>query len=139
ASAQLLSDRIASTDDPQVAALAPRFMQALDRAIALCSATLTYGQAQNTDLNPVHLYLRNIVEDVRLSLDLRPADNQENLIQFRNEVPVDLATYADPDQMYRVLLNLPRNAYQALGASPGMITVSATTAPDGVTIDVTDN
>src|SRR6202044_629805 len=46
ASAQLFSDRLAHLPDPGVQRFAPKLMQALERAIAFCQSTLSYGRAQ---------------------------------------------------------------------------------------------
>ena len=46
ASAQLFSDRLASLPDPRVQRFAPKLMRALERAIAFCQSTLSYGRAQ---------------------------------------------------------------------------------------------
>src|ERR1700687_2798887 len=46
ASAQLFSDRLVKLPDPQVQRFAPKLMQALERAIAFCQLTLSYGRAQ---------------------------------------------------------------------------------------------
>src|SRR4029077_6207085 len=46
ASAQLFSDRLASVPDPNVQRFAPKLMQSLERAIAFCQSTLSYGQVK---------------------------------------------------------------------------------------------
>ncbi len=46
ASAQLFSDRLAKLPDPTVQRFAPKLMQALERAIAFCQSTLSYGRLQ---------------------------------------------------------------------------------------------
>src|ERR1700692_4223275 len=45
ASAQLFSDRLSGLADPLAKRLGPKLIGTLDRAIAFCQATLTYGQA----------------------------------------------------------------------------------------------
>ena len=45
-SAQLFSDRLSSLQDQQVQRFAPKLMRALERAIAFCESTLSYGRAQ---------------------------------------------------------------------------------------------
>src|SRR5690606_7701320 len=68
ANAQLLSDRLVNLRDPMAQALAPRVTTAIDRAIRLCSATLTYGQAPEAEPKPEVIRLHPLVEDVALSL-----------------------------------------------------------------------
>ena len=46
ASSQLLSDQLASVPDPRVQRFAPKLMRSLERAIAFCQSTLSYGKAQ---------------------------------------------------------------------------------------------
>ena len=46
ASAQLFSDRLAKIPDPGVQRFAPKLMHALERAIAFCQSTLSYGRLQ---------------------------------------------------------------------------------------------
>ena len=46
ASAQLFSERLAKISDPHVQRFAPKLMLALERAIAFCQSTLSYGRVQ---------------------------------------------------------------------------------------------
>ena len=46
ASAQLFSDQLSTLPDPKVQRFAPKLMRALERAIAFCQSTLSYGAAQ---------------------------------------------------------------------------------------------
>src|SRR5438067_1111826 len=69
-SAQLFSERLAKISDPHVQRFAPKLMVALERAIAFCQSTLSYGRVQEPppDRRPVSLEL--LVEDVRETLGL---------------------------------------------------------------------
>jgi signal transduction histidine kinase len=108
ASAQLFSDRLAGLPDPRVQQFAPKLMRALERAIAYCQSTLSYGRAQEPppDRHPVLLEL--VVEEVRETLGLNGA------IGWIAAVERGLVVDADHDQLLRILLNLTRNAVQAL-------------------------
>jgi signal transduction histidine kinase len=110
ASAQLFSDRLARLPDPQVQRFAPKLMRALERAIAFCQSTLSYGRAQEPppDRRPVALV--ELVEDVRDTLGPQP----DSRIGWITSVERGLSVDADRDQLLRVLLNLARNAVQAL-------------------------
>ncbi|MDA5192939.1 sensor histidine kinase [Govanella unica] len=140
ASAQLLSDRLATTDNPMVQALAPRLMQAIDRAIALCSSTLVYGQAQDLTLEYQPVALRPLADDIGLALGLQP----DSPVAWHNAVPPDMVLDADPAQLHRILLNLARNAVQALtgpaanAARPAAITMTASFSGKNVIIDLSD-
>jgi signal transduction histidine kinase len=84
-------------------------MRALERAIAFCESTLSYGRAQEAppDRRPVEL--EPIVEEVRDTLQL--ADSR---IGWITAIERGLIIDADADQLLRVVLNLSRNAVQAL-------------------------
>jgi signal transduction histidine kinase len=107
-SAQLFSDRLAGLPDPRVQQFAPKLMRALERAIAYCQSTLSYGRAQEPppDRHPVLLEI--VVEEVRETLGLNGA------IGWIAAVERGLVVDADHDQLLRILLNLARNAVQAL-------------------------
>ena len=53
-SAQLFSDRLAQLADPQVQRFAPKLMRTLERAIAFCQSTLSYGRAQEPPPDRTH-------------------------------------------------------------------------------------
>jgi signal transduction histidine kinase len=110
ASAQLFSDRLARLPDPQVQRFAPKLMRALERAIAFCQSTLSYGRAQEPPPDRRTIALLELVEDVRETLGLQP----ESRIGWITSIEHSLVVDADRDQLLRVLLNLARNAVQAL-------------------------
>jgi signal transduction histidine kinase len=107
ASAQLFSDRL---PDPHVQRFAPKLMRALERAIAFCQSTLSYGRAQEPPPDRRPTELQPCVEEVRETLGLEP----DARIRWISAVERGLTVDADPDQLFRVLLNLARNAVQAL-------------------------
>jgi signal transduction histidine kinase len=114
-SAQLFSDRLAQVPDPNVQRFAPKLMRSLERAIAFCQSTLSYGQVTEPapDRRPVHL--EELVEEVRETLGLTP----DSPVRWISAVERGLKVDADPDQLFRVILNLARNAMQALeGRAP---------------------
>ena len=141
ASAQLFSDRIGSLPDPSVQRFAPKLIAALDRAIAYCQSTLAYGRAREAPPARRLVALGRLVDDVAesLGLEAHPA------IQFDNQVPAGLEIDADPDQLFRVLVNICRNAMQALdgggGDNPAVVrrlTVSGRRDNGAVAIRVAD-
>jgi signal transduction histidine kinase len=114
-SAQLFSDRLSQVPDPNVQRFAPKLMRSLERAIAFCQSTLSYGQVTEPapDRRPVHL--EELVEEVRETLGLTP----DSGVRWISAVERGLKVDADPDQLFRVILNLARNAMQALeGRAP---------------------
>src|SRR6478735_3013140 len=114
ASAQLLSDQLASVPDPRVQRFAPKLMRSLERAIEFCQSTLSYGRAQEAAPDRRLLLVEPVVAEVRESAGLA-ADAS---ITWVNAVERGLTIDADPDQLFRVLLNLVRNAAQALEGHP---------------------
>lgn len=110
ASAVLISDRMQSIDDPAVQRFAPKLVRALDRAIAYCQSTLSYGRASEAPPTIRVVQLQALVAEVSEVLGL----DAEATVRFENQVPRDATIDADPDQMFRVLLNLSRNALQAM-------------------------
>src|SRR5262249_44480048 len=109
-SAQLFSDRLSSLPDPTVQRFAPKLMSALERAIAFCQSTLSYGQAHEPPPDRRMVALEGLVEEVRETLALGPDAKMRWVAAIERGLTVD----ADPDQLFRVLLNLARNAVQAL-------------------------
>ncbi|MBV8745533.1 MAG: HAMP domain-containing histidine kinase, partial [Xanthobacteraceae bacterium] len=107
-SAQLFSDRLAGLPDPRVQQFAPKLMRALERAIAYCQSTLSYGRAQEPPPDRHPVLLDHLVEEVRETLGLNGA------IGWIAAVERGLVVDADHDQLLRILLNLTRNAVQAL-------------------------
>jgi len=139
-SAQLFSDRLSSLNDPRVQRFAPKLMRALERAIAFCQSTLSYGQAQEPPPDRRMAALEPLVEEVRETLELGPDAN----IRWVGAVERGLMMDADPDQLFRVLLNLARNAVQALETrapnEPGRDQIRITGRREGavVVIEVSD-
>lgn len=110
ASAQLISDRLNALPDPNVQRFAPKLIAAIDRAIGFCEATLTYGAASEPPPRRRRLPLAPLVADVADLLGLGP----DSPVHLAMDVPAGLTVDADPDQLTRVLVNLGRNAVQAL-------------------------
>ncbi len=115
ASAQLFSDRLSGLPDPTVQRFAPQLMRSLERAIAFCQSTLSYGQVREPPPDRKPVPLETLVEEVRETLGLSP----ESQVRWIASVERGLQVDADPDQLFRVILNLARNALQALeGRAP---------------------
>jgi signal transduction histidine kinase len=110
ASAQLLSDRLASIQDPAVQRFAPKLIGALDRAIAYAESVLAYGKAQEPPPARRLVQLQRVVADVAEVIGLTGHPG----IEWSNAVPAELEVDADAEQLFRVLMNLLRNAVQAL-------------------------
>ena len=114
ASSQLLSDQLASVPDPRVQRFAPKLMRSLERAIAFCQSTLSYGRAQEAAPDRRMMLIEPVVAEVRESAGLA----SDASIAWISAIERGLSIDADPDQLFRVLLNLVRNAAQALESRP---------------------
>jgi signal transduction histidine kinase len=139
-SAQLFSERLAKISDPHVQRFAPKLMRALERAIDFCQSTLSYGRVQEPPPDRRPIALEPLVEDVRETLGLEPSSP----VRWIGAVERGLMVDADPDQLFRILLNLARNAVQALegraAKDPGRDQVRITGRREGavVMIEVSD-
>lgn len=139
ASAQLVSDRLTAIPDPTVQRFAPKLIAALDRAISYAEAVLAYGKAQEAPPSRRLLLLNRLVSEVG---DVTGVAHHP-VIEWSNDVPADLEVDADGEHLFRVLLNLVRNATQALEQAADesavrRLTVSASRVGTVVRIRVAD-
>ena len=111
-SAQLFSEGLSSLPDPRVQRFAPKLMRSLERAIDLCQSTLSYGRAREQPPARRDVELAQLVEELRESLGIQDEPRIGWIVSIERGMTVD----ADPEQLLRVLLNLARNAQQALEA-----------------------
>jgi len=135
--AQLVSERLEMSEDPLVARTAPKLLGSLDRAINLCEQTLAFGKAEEPAPSLRAVAAADLFDEVIEAEELRmSADN----CSITAEVPAGLEIVADPEQMYRVLMNLSRNARQAIENSnvPGEVKILAGMTGDDLWIDVRD-
>src|SRR5439155_23372116 len=86
----------------------PRLFDAIDRAVALCTRTLDFSREGTPPLAPGPLALAPLIDEVAPDLGL-----SEEGMAIECAIPPDLVIEADRDQLYRVLLNLARNAVEA--------------------------
>jgi signal transduction histidine kinase len=108
-SAQLFSEGLSNLPDPRVQRFAPKLMKALERAIDFCQSTLSYGRVQERPPDRKPVPIEALVEDVHETLGLSDAR-----IGWVAAIERGLIADADHDQLLRVLINLTRNAVQAL-------------------------
>ena len=139
-SAQLLSDQVATLDDPKVQRLAPRLVTTLDKAIGFAQSVLDYGRETAAPPVLAPVAIPALVEDA--AFEARLAGHPT--IAFTNHVPEELVLNVDATQLGRVLLNLLKNAREALEAGGSAVTapevsVSASEDADNITLSVIDN
>ena len=135
--AQLFTDRIEMSDDPAVAKTAPKLVNSLNRAINLCEQTLNFGKAEESPPSLSEFALAEVVEDIQEAEALRRTSGLSELLV---DIPDGLKVIADPEQMYRVIINLARNARQAIENSgqPGEVRISAQKAEGETHVTVMD-
>ena len=104
--------------------MAPKLVGSITRAVHLCESTLAFGKAEEPGPTLTMVNLSDVVQDVIESEQLA-ADDAD--IRFAEDIPAGMMVRADPEQLFRVLANLVRNARQALMATGkgGDITVAA--------------
>jgi signal transduction histidine kinase len=138
-SAQIASERMALSGDPKVAQALPRLERALDRAITLASNVLTFGNSAEPAPEkrpiPLRAALEAAAEDAGLTRDG---------VRLNTDITSDVQIQADVEQLHRILVNLFRNAREAIDDAPanrrrGRITASVTEDALTAAIRLADN
>jgi len=106
--ALLVADRFEETDDPAIQRAARTLIPAVERAAELVSRTVDFAREGPPAINRGRVVLRELVEEAASAM--RP---EENEIAIRNDVPAQVVLPLDRAQIYRVLMNLLRNATEA--------------------------
>ena len=134
--ARLLSDRLARSGDERTRALAPTILNTIDRAARLASDAIEYVR----DQPPPRLALvdlADLVDEAGIALQEQGEDSTPNVVRaWLNEVGEGRTARADRDLLYRIFVNLGRNAFEA-GATT--VTVRSRTSGGYLLIDVADN
>lgn len=110
ASAQLFSDRLTALPDPMVQRFAPKLIKTIDRAVDYTKAVLDYGKAMESPPKRRDLMLNIIANDVADLLGLEDS----LVLDWHNDIPLDFQANGDPEHVFRVLMNICRNAQQAM-------------------------
>ena len=131
ATARLVTDGLTTSAAPEVRRVAPRLIDAIDRAIALCSQTLDFSREGAPPFAPSQFKLRPLLDEIEPGLTIR-----ENGFSIDLNAPAELTLKADRDQIYRVLLNLARNSVEA-GAH--RLRISAARQDDVIAVEVVDD
>jgi len=135
--AQLFADGMESSEDPRVKRAAPKLVNSISRAVALCEGTLAFGKSEEPPPALAWFDMDTLVEDVFEGERLAAQDAP---IEFKSDLPVAMQVRADPEQFFRILTNIVRNARQAIAAShqPGSICVVGLENNDSWALRVTD-
>src|SRR5476651_14366 len=134
--ARLLSDRLARSYDERTRKLAPTILNTIDRAARLASDALEYVRDHPTP-RMEEFDLSDLVDEVGVALQEAGEDRDPNLLRdWRDEIVGECRVTADRDLLYRVMVNLGRNAFDA-GATE--VSVRARARGDLMSIDIADN
>ncbi len=106
--ARLVTDGLTASAAPEVRRVAPRLLDAIDRAVALCTRTLDFSREDTPPLARSRFPLAPLIDEIGPGLAVSEHD-----LAIEDEIPPDLIVEADRDQLYRVFLNLARNAVEA--------------------------
>jgi signal transduction histidine kinase len=138
-SAQIASERLAQSGDPKVAQALPRLERALDRAIQLASNVLTFGKSDEPAPikrpTPIRAALEAAAEDAGLT---------DAGVRLSSDIPPGAQVDADTEQLHRILVNLLRNAREAVDGvesrrGVGAVTATLTQVDDQSLLRLTDD
>jgi signal transduction histidine kinase len=135
--AQLVADRLQHSEDENVRKLAPRLERTIARASGLAASTLKYGRF---DERTPELQRVDVGAAVSEAADDALAGFDDILLDI--DVEPELACVADPENLNRVLVNLIRNAAQAMKRHDGaenVVTVRAARQETQCVIEVVDS
>ena len=131
ASAQIASERLASSGDPKVAQSLPRLERALGRAILLASNVLAFGRSEEPAPEVRSLLARAAVEAAAEDAGLTAGG-----VRLETDIDPAAVIEADPEQLHRMLVNLMKNVREAIegdgeGARRGVGRVAVSLTMDG--------
>lgn len=133
--ARLLSDRLARSGDERTRSLAPTILNTIDRAARLASDAIEYVRERPTP-KLAEVDLADLVDEVGVVLQEQGEDRDPNQLRaWLNEIGGDRVK-VDRDLLYRVFLNLGRNAFECGATS---VTVRSRAHGGFLLIDVVDN
>ncbi len=132
ATAVLVSDRLATIEDPEVQRVAPRLFAAMDRAIRLCEQTLTFIRDPRRSLRSTSFPVGELVSDLEGAF----TGNGGAPTAAIGGAGHDTVIEADREQLARAIANLALNARKA-GART--IRIDAHRENGRVIIDVADD
>jgi signal transduction histidine kinase len=132
ATARLITDRLAESDNPEVRKAAPALLRSLDRAVDLCSDTLNFTREGPPKPEFERFLLNELVDEVGEGL----AKLLEPGKIWSNQLAEAMTVRADRGQLNRILRNLGENALQ-MGART--VTVSGTQRLGNLEILVADD
>lgn len=132
ATAQLVADRLSHSPNPDVQKMAPALLRSLDRAIALCSDTLSFTREGPGKPQYARFPLASLQDELGESL----GKYLNGAKALSADYAPDFTLTADRGQLLRVIHNLAENALQ-MGA--GKVQLRAQRKDGKVEIEVADD
>lgn len=132
ATAQLVADGLALHPDELVGRRAEAITRSIERAVSMCRTTLSIGRADEPAPRRERFLLADVVAEVEAAIGPQAAIGASLRLAGEAAVVVD----ADFDQVYRILLNLARNA---IDAGANAVSISGANVQGRVTIEIVDD
>ena len=132
----LLSERMARSEDPAVQKVAPMLAISVSKAVQICTSTVDLARGDQAVNHRETVPLHELVREVGVSLGLDDCSD----VNWHNKVPERILVEADHDRLFRVFLNLGKNADKALKENGGgNITIDAFQDDQHTVITVSDD
>ncbi|MEX2644294.1 MAG: HAMP domain-containing sensor histidine kinase [Acetobacterales bacterium] len=134
--ALVLSDRLETSEDPEVRRVTPPLVRSIDRAVDLCGQTLRYAREGPPPLSFSRFPLSEVVTEAGTAV--REGGHDSFRVDCR--LLERQTVLADREKLFRVLFNLLRNAAEAgarnavaeAGVAPGRIEITLSDDGPGV-------
>lgn len=137
--AQIVSETLALSDDPRVKRAAPRLERAIERAVGLAEATLSYGRTEPSLPRVSAINLLPVLEEAAAE-GLAGAKG----VEWSVDADCPVLAAADPEHVHRIVANLVRNAARAIRdqsgrTQPGRISARVFRQDQNVFVEIADD
>lgn len=129
----LTSERLARINDPATGRIAHLLVGSVEKAIDLCTQTQDLARGETPVPAKTTFLLYPLVAEVGEMLQ----SDRAHQVSWRNDIAPDFRVTADRERLYRVFLNLGKNALEALSPG-GEIRMTARQTAGQAVIDVRD-
>lgn len=130
-SAMLAADRLSACEDPAIRRSGEVLVRSIERALEIARRTLDYAREGPPALVRTSFALTHLIDELREAMG---AGAPSGLIVV--DIPPGLTLEADREQIFRIFVNLVRNAFEA-GAR--RVAITARSGAQDLEIDITDN